>query len=76
MANRLSSTAMMGIPTFLKVSRGLRGLRKAVMSAERRRQTGGVCSQHPEPIPAKAPSLHRDAPGMALVGGDCPCRQG
>lgn len=41
-AIRLSSTAMMGIPTFLKVSRDLRGLRKPAISArtmERREES-------------------------------------
>lgn len=54
-ANRLSSTAMMGIPTFLKVSRGLRGLRKGGTSA-RRKTEGGVCSEHSEPSPTKTHS--------------------
>lgn len=53
MIARLSSAAMMGIPTFLKVSRGVRGLRRGVTSV---RQRGRACSQRSETVPAKARS--------------------
>lgn len=81
MAIRLSSTAMMGIPTFLKVSRDLRGLRKPVISAKTMRE-GRRMSQASEPSPAMAhglllaPGLHQDALVMVLAGGDYSDRQG
>lgn len=44
-AIRLSSTAMMGIPTFLKVSWGLRGLCKEGRSARRKTEGGALRTQ-------------------------------
>lgn len=54
MVARLSSAAMMGTPTFLKVSRGVRGLRRGVTSVRWRER---ACSQPLETTPAKAHSL-------------------
>lgn len=45
MVARLTSAAMMGSPTFLKVSRGVRGLRKGMTSVKWR---GRVYGQHLE----------------------------
>lgn len=77
-AIKLTSTAMMGIPTFLKVSWGLWGLRKGGIPA-RRKTEGGACSECSEASPAKAQSplpLARVRMPRREFGRDHPCRQG
>ena len=54
MVSRLSSAAMMGIPTFLKVSREVRDFLRGVTSVRGR---GRACSQYSEATPAKAHSF-------------------
>lgn len=62
MVSRLTNAAMMGIPTFLKVSREVRDLRRGVTSVRGR---GRACSQYSEVNPCQGPQLpHPLAPGV------------
>jgi hypothetical protein len=69
MVARLSSAAMMGTPSFLKVSRGVRGLRTGAAPAMNVRQRGKACSQCLEP--ARPKPTASDSFGVNAGGYSC-----
>lgn len=67
---RLSSATMMGIPTFLKVSMGVRGLRRGLTSVGRWEAEGRACRQHlvvPEPNSTACRPLAGDSNALRTV---------